>query len=233
MNTFEEVKRNITARQAAERYGIQVNRYGMALCPFHNDKHPSMKVDKRYHCFACQADGDVIDLVANLYGFSPKEAVLKLAGDFGIPVTTEGSTLQERAFRHAKTTAKAAQQPPEQVSLKASLPCFHSLASYLHMLQDWQVHLAPKTQDCEWDPRFVEALEKKSYVEYLLDTLLWGTDTEKIALLTEHGKEVNEYAKRITEHCKNDPGRSPKLFRLYRERDCEEHSPKLCHSPAE
>ena len=34
----------------------------MACCPFHDDKHPSMKVDRRFHCFGCQTDGDVIDL---------------------------------------------------------------------------------------------------------------------------------------------------------------------------
>ena len=47
MNVFESVKENVTARQAAEMYGIRVNRNGMACCPFHDDKHPSMKVDKR------------------------------------------------------------------------------------------------------------------------------------------------------------------------------------------
>jgi hypothetical protein len=39
----------------------KVGRNGMAVCPFHPDKNPSTKLDKRYHCFACQADGDVID----------------------------------------------------------------------------------------------------------------------------------------------------------------------------
>ena len=61
MNVFEAVKGNVTTRQAAEMYGIKVNRNGMAVCPFHNDKNPSMKVDKRFHCFACQADGDAVD----------------------------------------------------------------------------------------------------------------------------------------------------------------------------
>ena len=45
MNVFETVKQNLTTRQAAELYGIPVNRHGMAVCPFHNDKNPSMKVD--------------------------------------------------------------------------------------------------------------------------------------------------------------------------------------------
>ena len=62
MNIFEAVKQSVTTRQAAESYGIRVNKNGMAVCPFHRDKNPSMKVDRRFHCFGCQADGDVIDL---------------------------------------------------------------------------------------------------------------------------------------------------------------------------
>ena len=74
MNVFEAVKGNVTARQAAEMYGVQVSRHGMAVCPFHNDKNPSMKVDKRFHCFACQADGDAVDFVSRLFGLPGKEA---------------------------------------------------------------------------------------------------------------------------------------------------------------
>ena len=59
MNLFESVKSSITTREAAEHYGIHVGRSGMCRCPFHNDRTPSMKVDERFHCFGCQADGDV------------------------------------------------------------------------------------------------------------------------------------------------------------------------------
>ena len=84
MNVFEAVKQTVTTRQAAEMYGIRVNRHGMAVCPFHNDKNPSMKVDMRFHCFACQADGDAVDFVSRLFGLPSKEAAMKLADDFGI-----------------------------------------------------------------------------------------------------------------------------------------------------
>ncbi len=67
MNVFEAVKQSVTTRQAAEHYGIHVGRNGMACCPFHHDKTPSMKLDRRYHCFGCGADGDVIDFAAALY----------------------------------------------------------------------------------------------------------------------------------------------------------------------
>ena len=77
-NLFEVVKESISAREAAQLYGIEVRRNGMACCPFHDDKNPSMKVDTRFHCFGCGADGDVIDFTSRLYDLSPKEAAEKL-----------------------------------------------------------------------------------------------------------------------------------------------------------
>lgn len=44
MNVFAVVKENVTARQVAMQYGIKINRSGLACCPFHKDKTPSMKI---------------------------------------------------------------------------------------------------------------------------------------------------------------------------------------------
>ena len=83
MDIFTTVKAAVTVRQAAEHYGLQVNRNGMALCPFHNDRHPSLYVsDDHYHCFACGEHGDVIDLTAKLFGLRLYDAAQKLASDF-------------------------------------------------------------------------------------------------------------------------------------------------------
>ena len=51
MDLFDAVKGSVTTRDAAESYGVSVNRAGMACCIFHDDRTPSMKVDERYHCF--------------------------------------------------------------------------------------------------------------------------------------------------------------------------------------
>ena len=83
-SVFEVVKHSVTAREAAELYGLPVGRGGMACCPFHDDRHPSMKVDARFHCFGCVADGDVIDFTARLYDLSPREAAVKQAQDVGL-----------------------------------------------------------------------------------------------------------------------------------------------------
>ena len=74
----------MTALQAAKRYGLKVNRSGMACCPFHADRDPSMKLDERYYCFGCGATGDAVDLTARLLDLSLKDAALQLAADFRI-----------------------------------------------------------------------------------------------------------------------------------------------------
>ena len=130
MNVFEAVKQSVTTRQAAEHYGIRVGRNGMACCPFHNDKTPSMKLDRRYHCFGCGAD-DVIDFAAALYGLGKKEAAVQLAQDFGL------------SYEDWKPPGKAKkpkprQKSPEEQFQEAKNCCFRILADYLHLLRVWR-----------------------------------------------------------------------------------------------
>ena len=199
MNVFEAVKPNISTRQAAEMYGIKVNRNGMAVCPFHNDKNPSMKVDKRFHCFACQADGDVIDFVSRLCGLPCKEAAMKLADDFGISYDS----------RHKPTVRPHIREPTaEQLYQKEEARCYRVLTDYFHLLRRWETQHAPKQPDDVWHPLFVEALQRKSHIEYLIDTLIDGTKEEKQALVAEQRKEVMKLEQRISDY----RGRSPKQF---------------------
>lgn len=199
MNVFEAVKPNVSTRQAAEMYGIKVNRNGMAVCPFHNDKNPSMKVDKRFHCFACQADGDVIDFVSRLCGLPCKEAAMKLADDFGISYDS----------RHKPTVRPHIREPTaEQLYQKEEARCYRVLTDYFHLLRRWETQHAPKQPDDVWHPLFVEALQRKSHIEYLIDTLIDGTKEEKQALVAEQRKEVMKLEQRIAEY----RGRSPKQF---------------------
>lgn len=106
MHLFEAVKQSVTTRQAAERYGLNVNRNGMAVCPFHRDRHPSMKVDRRYYCFGCGATGDVIDFVSRLHGISAKEAALMLARDFSIPYEDGTDAPRQSAMKKLRQEAE-------------------------------------------------------------------------------------------------------------------------------
>ena len=194
MNVFGTVKTSINTREAAEHYGIEVNRYGKALCPFHNDQHPSMVVyDDHYHCFACGEHGDVIDLVANLYGLPVLDAANKLAYDFGIsqdkPPTKE---MEEKLNRKSE-----AQQLRENEKL-----CFPALLAYMKLLQEWKVLYAPRSPEDEPNDRFVQACHDLDYVEYLADLLIMGDSyerTEVIDMMLTDGKltKLQKYLEKV------------------------------------
>ena len=190
MNVFEAVKQSVTTRQATEMYGLKISRNNMASCPFHNDRTPSMKVDNRFHCFGCGADGDVIDFVSRLYGISGLEAPQKTASDFGISYDSKSVKAKQKQAERKKSDA--------QIYAEAEQRCFRVLSDYYHLLKKWEMDYAPSMEDEMWHPLFVEALQKKSHLEYLLDILVFGEIEEKALLVMEYGKEVAPLEQRIS-----------------------------------
>ena len=180
-SVFEVVKQSVTAREAAELYGIAVGRGGMACCPFHDDRHPSMKVDARFHCFGCGADGDVIDFTARLYDLSPKEAAEKLAQDFGLSYDSKAPP--RRSYVRQKSEAQARKEKREHG--------WRVLTDYYHLLRKWEADYSPKTPDEDPHPRFLEAIQKKDYMGYLLDTFLDSSTEEQDQWIAEHTAEIS------------------------------------------
>ena len=73
-----------------------------ACCPFHNEKTPSFTVNDEkgfYHCFGCQAHGDVIRWMTDQRGLSFMDAVKELAAEAGMEVPAPGPRSAERAER--------------------------------------------------------------------------------------------------------------------------------------
>ena len=177
MNLFEIVKYGVSCRDAAERYGVEVNRYSMALCPFHNDRHPSLYVaDDHYHCFACGEHGDVIDFVSKLFHLSLYDAAQKLAADFQLTPDKPPSA----AALHAKRVQTEAQQLRENERL-----CFSVLSDYAHVLRSWKVRYAPQSPDEPVHARFVEVCHKLDEVEYYLDILTSGDSHERTEVIQQ------------------------------------------------
>ena len=88
---IQEITAAVTAKQAAELYGLKFDRRGKAVCPWHDDSHPSLSFKgTRCKCFACNNGGDAVDLTAQLFKITPMEAAKKLQEDFGI-VSSGGS----------------------------------------------------------------------------------------------------------------------------------------------
>lgn len=200
-NVFEAVKQSVSTREAAEFYGIKVSRTGMACCPFHDDKNPSMKVDQRYHCFGCGADGDVIDFTAKLFDLSPKEATEKLAQDFGLIYDSQAPP--RRRYVRQKTEAQQFREDRQR--------CYRILSDYYYLLKKWEADNSPQTPEEEPHPRFVEAIHKKTYVEYLLDLFLYESEEEQKAWIAEHTAEITHLERRLKIMAENKPTNRERL----------------------
>ena len=187
-SVFEAVKQSITVREAAQMYGIEVNRSGMACCPFHDDKNPSMKLNEEYfYCFGCGATGDVIDFTARLYNLSPKEAAEKLAQDFGLAYDSQAPP--RRRYVRRKSEAQKFKEDRDHA--------FRVLADYFHLLRKWETDYTPKTPEENPHPRFMEAIQKKDYVGYLLDFFLEDTPDEQRLWIAEHQSEIANLERRV------------------------------------
>ena len=200
-NVFEAVKQSVSTRDAAAFYGIEVKRNGMACCPFHDDKNPSMKVDQRFHCFGCGEDGDVIDFTAKLFDLSPKEAAEKLAQDFGLIYDSQAPP--RRRYVRQKTEAQKFREDRQR--------CYRVLSDYYYLLKKWEADHSPRTPEEKPHPRFVEAIHKKIYVEYLLDLFLYESEEEQKAWIAEHTAEITHLERRLKIMAENKPTNRERL----------------------
>ena len=159
MRVFETIKAVVAPRQAAEHYGLRVLPNGMTCCPFHRDRHPSMKLNEDYFfCFGCGANGDVIDFTSKLFGIGLKDAAEKLAEDFGI--SPKPPTQSDIPNFHAELNPD-----PERL-------CICVLREYLRHLRIWQLRHRPEKPGDPIHPRFAEAMIMLPTVNHLLDCLL-------------------------------------------------------------
>ena len=89
---FAYVKEHASFVSVLAHYKLQLVGRGKdqaVLCPFHRDRRPSCKVDpdKRiFHCFACEAKGNILEFVARLEGDGKdlRAAAIKLSAICGI-----------------------------------------------------------------------------------------------------------------------------------------------------
>ena len=184
MINYAYIKQFITTRQAAESYGIPVNSHGIAVCPFHDDHNPSMKIDDNFYCFGCGATGDVITFTSRLFGIAPASAARKLSMDFGI-------SLEE--------TSEYPILPKSQAQKDFENWCYfarETLRHYNQLLIQWK-SLAPEKPGKDFHFLFVEALQNSARVKHLLCTLAFGMEDEKREIYLTCREEVKEYDEKI------------------------------------
>ena len=202
---YSAIKEQVSTREVAEHYGYKVSRNGMMRCPFHEDRNPSMKVDRNFICFGCQEKGDVIRFASKLFGLPPYDAAGKLIEDMGLTVFAENRPEVQPGIRQKAKRERTEKQQFEQAVDRI----YNIFCDYFHLLNRWAEEHAPRSPTEDLHPLFVEAMHKRDYVEYLLDLLLYGSREDKAFVLIDKGKGVNELEKRIREFKSGGRERSP------------------------
>lgn len=200
MTIFSEVKEHLTARQAAEYYGLKVRRNGTACCPFHNDKHPSMKIEKNYHCFACGVGGDVIDYVSRRYGLSQYDAALKLIEDFSLPVDTRGNTELGVQEKERIRREKAERERVIHIRKRFEKWCnqtINLLKNCISEIDSVNRFLIGKPPDIIFSEDYAQMLHAEPFMNYWLDILCMGDVAERQELFLKDRKKVEEVAGKV------------------------------------
>ncbi|MBR0342520.1 MAG: hypothetical protein IJH64_09845 [Oscillospiraceae bacterium] len=85
--TIQDIKHMVPTVQVIEHYTHQQPARGRYLCPFHQDRHPSLTVkDGHWQCWSCGEHGDVIDFVMKYFGIGFQDAVCRISNDFGLDI---------------------------------------------------------------------------------------------------------------------------------------------------
>lgn len=145
-------------QEAAQHYGITVDRRGFACCPFHEEKTASLKLyDTSFYCFGCGTGGDVITFVAKLYGISNAQAALRINEDFGLRLTDKSSP-QARSEYLRKKAEKERELKQFREDYLAKCDEFKSLNKELQTAEGF---------------RSSEITARLEYLEYFFENTSW------------------------------------------------------------
>ncbi len=171
----------------ARFYGLQINRSGMACCPFPEERTPSLKVyDDHFYCFGCRATGDCMGFTAKLFGISQFEAAKKISYDFGLNLFNREIAVPVNKGLQAENDYR--------IWLRKAT---NTLSEYLTKLVKWGKIYAPRNFGEQLNPLFVESLTRKEYIEYLSEVLTYGSDKEKRQLYANCREDITKIRERL------------------------------------
>lgn len=199
IDVFRETRERVPAQDAARLYGLTFDRKGWAVCPFHQDKHPSMSFRVgRFRCWACGAGGDSIDFTARLFGIEPLAAVERLNADFNLslPLHRQPTPEELQAARRRAEVVQAHKDFEEW--RKALISKLYRVCFLAHDTLKGAADLEKLT------PAEALAVRWQSYLEYLVDCLESGDMAEKMAIFRERGR-IGDLCERISN---STPGKS-------------------------
>lgn len=144
MTIFELIQREVTAKQAAEMYGLRIDRNGRGFCPWHDDgRHAALQFfdNGLCYCHSCHEHGDATNLTAQMLGLTQKEAAEQIRRDFGL-----NGTVSARPSRAAKLSREARKAARDAFTAR-----WCHLCDVVHEADAKLAQYTPETADTEFD----------------------------------------------------------------------------------
>ena len=161
----EQIKERLTIREVAERYGVHFDAHGRALCPFHNDHHPSANIkesNQTFHCSVCGIHGDIFTFTERMFDIDFRQAVLRLNDDFGLGMSdAKPDPIKLQQWRMEK-----ARQAAEDTAYRAEYD--HNVLLHRYIINALRV--ADKPKRIEQAKRRAEWACTLDYLNYYFDT---------------------------------------------------------------
>ncbi len=208
------IKQNHDLVDVVASYGITLKKKGsnyVGLCPFHEETTPSFTVNpgtQLYHCFGCNAGGDVIGFVAKREGIGFRQAIEKLQG-------REGTGRREKQDKDETTAGNTPHNPADRTRLLNRVVSFyhttfiedHRAMDYLHsrgitenaIFEDFRIGFANGTllNTIPDDGDIGEALKETGILNHRGHELFYGCAV--FPVFNENKDCVGIYGRRITE----------------------------------
>lgn len=135
--TVDDLKETYSMRDVIERYGIQIDRAGFCVCPFHNEKTASLKVYRNsFYCFGCGSGGDIFKFVMLMDNCDFKTAVKSLGGTTG--------RMSDAAVLRMKKRKREAERYKQRLS--DALRRLRLASSELRYWEDHERHTEPYSE---------------------------------------------------------------------------------------
>lgn len=171
----EQIKHRVTMREAIALYAPNpAPQHNRIPCPVHGGTNYNLHFsDKLYYCHVCHDGGDVIAFVQHTFGISFMDAVRKLNVDFGLLLPLDRKpTLREQRDAEQKQREIEAIRKQTEAEKTAYNALYNSLWDEYARLDKQRREHAPSEPDEDFNPLYVEAVTRISFICYQIDTLL-------------------------------------------------------------
>lgn len=185
MDIFTKVKETVSIKSLINHFDIKANRQNFAICPFHKEDTPSLKIyDNSFCCFGCHKAGTVIDFTMYYLDMDVLQATKYLAKIFNICIDEELSIRE----KYAQDLAIKKQDTGNKVFEKWLKNTWDTILNYYRIL-----YYNSFNYDLE-NKLYVEAIHNLTKLDYYIEWL----NEDPVQFYKLNRKWVEGIEKRLT-----------------------------------